>query len=192
MKRIRNIIQKLSPLSDDYSVQLQKFLENIEGDGGIVQNTFDEGGNVSVLFVSSHSMKTAFLDASATIMQVDTSFDFDASKYKLCGFCYLNPTTNKSEFSALAFLSDETAATFRAAFKFFRDMCSQAPSVFMLDKDFTEIGVLKEIFPNASLLLCHFHVIKYLKNLIATSPTTVEISNDIPKEVESAGETEAP
>jgi len=120
-----------------------------------------------VFFVASSAMRQAFLNASCTTTQVDTSFDFDASEYKVCGFCYLNPTTNRSELAAIAFLSEETATVFRAAFNLFKQMCSQPPSIFIVDKDFTEIAVLREVFIGATLLLCTFHVIKYIKNLIA-------------------------
>lgn len=34
--------------------------------------------------------------------------------------------------------------------------------VFVIDKDFTELGVLAEELPDATVILCHFHVIDYL------------------------------
>ncbi|GMF48764.1 unnamed protein product [Phytophthora fragariaefolia] len=37
----------------------------------------------------------------------------------------------------------------------------------IVDKDFTELSVLKEAFPNVSILLCQFHVIKYLREQVA-------------------------
>ena len=125
-------------------------------------------------------MKEAFLKSSCTTVQVDTSFDFDSSKYKLCAFCYLNPTTNRAELEALAFLAEETADNFRSSFKYFKSMCAASPpSVFIVDKDFTEITVLKEVFIQSTILLCTFHVIKYVKNLIATAPVTVDIKNSV-------------
>ena len=33
--------------------------------------------------------------------------------------------------------------------------------VIMVDKDLREIEVLRKTFPNARILLCHFHVLKY-------------------------------
>ncbi|KAE8981980.1 hypothetical protein PR002_g23662, partial [Phytophthora rubi] len=39
----------------------------------------------------------------------------------------------------------------------------------LIDKDFTEISVLKMTFPDAVLLLCQFHVIKYLREEIASA-----------------------
>ena len=39
--------------------------------------------------------------------------------------------------------------------------------VIMVDKDLTNINVLKEFFPNAKILYCLFHVIKWLKGVIS-------------------------
>jgi len=159
--KIRNMIQKLVPdCPQDDAAKLQNFLEKIEEEGGTVRTENDANGNVAVLYISSSAMKKAFLNSACTTVQVDTSFNFDASKYKVNAFCYLNPTTNRAELCAVAFLSDETAATFKSTFNFFKEMCTQRPSIFIVDKDFTEIGVLKIVFPDAAILLCTFHVIK--------------------------------
>ena len=39
----------------------------------------------------------------------------------------------------------------------------------MIDKDFTEIQTIKKVFFNSSILLCQFHVMKYIKTLVSTS-----------------------
>ena len=153
-KKIRNLIQKLAHTSIEDTVRLQTFLEGIEEDGRKVKSKFDSDGNVSVLFVASHSMVRAFLNSSATTIQVDISFDFDASKYKLCAFCYLNPITNRSELCALAFIAEETGRNFRDTFQIFKSMCSKSPSVFIVDKDLNEVAILREVFPLTSILLC--------------------------------------
>lgn len=178
-KKIRNILQKLAPNTSEDHLQLQTFLEGIEETGGDVFTEFDSAGNVSVLFITSHTMKTAYETSRPTVLQIDTSFDFDMSRYKLCGFCYLNPVTDKSEFCALAFISEETANNLRATFRSLKKMCTQIPEAFIVDKDFNEISVLKEVFGTVRILLCNFHVIKYVKNLIATAPVIVEIKSDI-------------
>ena len=178
-QKVRNLIRKLNPASGDDTSRLQNFLVQMEEDGGTVATECDVEGNVSVIFLSSQSMKKAFLASSCTTVQVDTSFDLDSSKYKLCGFCYLNPTTNCSEISALAFLAEETAVNFRWTFQRFKEMCSESPAIFVVDKDFNDISVLRQVFPTAAILLCYFHVIKYVKNLIATALITVESKNEL-------------
>jgi len=105
-QKIRNLIRSLiSPETDD-SLLLQNFLERVDEERGTVEYDVDADGHVSNLFVSTYAMRNAFLASCCTTVQIDTSFDIDASKYKLCGFCYLNPATNKSEFAALAFFGE--------------------------------------------------------------------------------------
>lgn len=70
-----------------------------------------------MLFVSFYKMRKFFLESSCTAIQIDTSFDFDTSKYNVCAFCYLNVTTNKGELCASAFLAQERATIFRSAFQ---------------------------------------------------------------------------
>ncbi|KAG3125818.1 hypothetical protein PI126_g22599 [Phytophthora idaei] len=39
--------------------------------------------------------------------------------------------------------------------------------VIVIDKDFTELALLREEFPCATVILCHFHVIDYLKREVS-------------------------
>lgn len=181
-QKVRNILQKLNSGNDDNTLQLQNFLEEVEEEGGTVNVEYDSDGNVSSLFLTSVSMKAAYLQSACTLVQIDTSFNVDTSKYKLCAFCYLNPTTNRSEICALGFLSTETAENFGQVFLHFKKMSPQSPEVFLVDKDFNEIAVPQEVFKTSIILLCNFHVIKYVKKLVATALITVEQKNEIMKE----------
>jgi hypothetical protein len=49
--------------------------------------------------------------------------------------------------------------------------------VIMVDKDMNEIRVLETHFPEARVLICHFHVIKYLKEM-RSNPEFGKISSD--------------
>ncbi|GBN27314.1 hypothetical protein AVEN_190515-1 [Araneus ventricosus] len=178
-QKIRNVLKKLVPQTSNDTSQLQTFLKCVEETGGDVFCELDPAGNVAILFLSSYVMKKSFETSHATVVQIGASFDFDKSKYKLCDVCYLNPKTNRSEFCAPAFLSEETATNFRKTFQYFRKICTQPSSIFIVDKDFNEISVLKEVFGRAIILLCYFHVLKYVKNLITTAPVIVEVKSDI-------------
>ena len=79
----------------------------------------------------------------------------------------------------LTFMSEESSVNLEATFKFFKTMCTKSTNIFVVDKDFNEIFVLKRVFPEAKILLCTFHVLKYEKNLIATVLVQVEKKNDI-------------
>ncbi|ETM30755.1 hypothetical protein L914_21568 [Phytophthora nicotianae] len=39
----------------------------------------------------------------------------------------------------------------------------------LVDKDFTELSVLEKAFPGVTILLCQFHVLKYLREEIASA-----------------------
>ncbi|ETN09618.1 hypothetical protein PPTG_11948 [Phytophthora nicotianae INRA-310] len=64
---------------------------------------------------------------------------------------------------------DERKETLRIACRQFKEACSSFDSVavIMIDKDFTELSVLKEEFPSARILLYPFHVVKYLQEEVA-------------------------
>lgn len=53
----------------------------------------------------------------------------------------------------------------RIAYRQFKEGCPNLDSVavVMSDKEFTELAVLQEEFSGPRVLLCHFHVIKYLQ-----------------------------
>jgi len=159
-QKIRNILQKICPSTSSSASRLQTFLEGLEEEGGDVFSKVDSEGNVAVLCITSYMMKRTFQNSLPPVVQVDTSFNIDSARYKLCGFCYLNPKTNQSEFGMLAFLAEETSVNLRAAFHFFKSMCTEVVPIFTVDKNFTEITVLKEVFPDATILLCVFHVLK--------------------------------
>ena len=135
----------------------------MEGDGGIVENDEDPDGTVSTIFISTHKMKSAFVKSTPTVIQVDISFGFDTARYKVLAFCYVNPRTNKSEQSLV---------------KCFKRICTRDDYIFMANKDFTDIDGLKEVFhQNLAILLCIFHVLKYVNSLFATAPVKVEKKN---------------
>jgi hypothetical protein len=80
--------------------------------------------------------------------------------YKLSAFCYVNPVTNKGEIGGMNFLADEGGEAYRFAFESFKKSLNKEPPNILVDKDFNEISILKEVFPNTRILLCEFHVLK--------------------------------
>ena len=87
----------------------------------------------------------------------------------MSGFCYSNNLTGHGELGQLVFLADEGAESLQFAFQSFQRSVLNNPKFFMIDKDFTEIQTIKKIFVDSSILLCQFHVMKYIKTLISTS-----------------------
>ncbi|POM71359.1 LOW QUALITY PROTEIN: hypothetical protein PHPALM_12084 [Phytophthora palmivora] len=56
--------------------------------------------------------------------------------------------------------------------------------VVMVDKDINEVEVLKRMLPNCRILLCHFHVIKWLKKAIRDDKKYGTYESDVLKQME--------
>ena len=129
--------------------------------------------------LSSLKMKNAFRSSDPPLIQVDTTFEIEAARYKVMAAVYLNPTTNKSELTFLALMCDETNETVEFALKAFKKICLRFTLIFMVDKDFGQILVLNSVFPGSRILLCNFHAIKFMRTLIASAPIVVETKTEI-------------
>ena len=166
---VRYVMKKVSG-PDQSREQLSDLLKKIEDDGGTVEILRQKGSDkVRVLTVQTKEMKRAFLGANPTVVLFDTTFGFCDEGYKMSGFCYSNNLTGHGELGQLVFLADEGAESLNFAFQSFRRSVLNDPKFFMIDKDFTEIQTIKKVFVNSSILLCQFHVMKYIKTLLSTS-----------------------
>ena len=166
---VRYVMRKVSG-PDQSREQLAKLLKKIEDDGGTVEILKQRGSDVvRVLTIQTKEMKRAFLGATPTVVLFDTTFGFCDEGYKMSGFCYSNNLTGHGELAQLVFLADEGSESLQFAFQSFRRSVLSDPKFFMIDKDFTEIQTIKKVFVNSSILLCQFHVLKYMKTLVSTS-----------------------
>ena len=71
-------------------------------------------------------------------------------------------------------MCDETKPNIEFALKAFKKMCLKDELIFTVDKDFGQLAVLRAVFPRASVLLCIFHAIKFMKVLFASAPVLIE------------------
>lgn len=71
-----------------------------------------------------------------------------------------------------AFLHHEDKLSIRWAVKQFCDavVSFSATKVIFVDKDFAEISAISEMFPGVDVLLCQFHVMKYVRKVISQLP----------------------
>ena len=84
-------------------------------------------------------MKAAFIGVDPSVLQVDTTFNYESSGYKLSACLYLNPATNKGEVGQLSFMGDEGGEAYQFAFTTFRSICLRDPPVIIVDK----VGIFK-------------------------------------------------
>ena len=179
IQKLKNLINKLSPANPETDEKLVNFLESTENDGGIIEWLTDDDGTMKSLFITSSKMKSAFRSSNPTLIQLDTSFEFEKARYKVAAFCYLDANSDKTEIAALGLLCQESESCFRFIFEQFAKICIRQDIIFITDKDFTEINTLKKIFPGSIILLCQFHTIKFMHCLFSTIPDYVEVKGDI-------------
>lgn len=177
-QRLKNIIKGISE-ADNEDNSLAEYLTKVEEEGGQVHWSNDSSGQVNVIFLSSSKMLSAMRSSNPPLIQVDTSFDIDKARYKIAAFCYLNPTTNKTEIGAVALLADESAKNLDFIFEKFAEICVHHQLIFIVDKDFHQLDSIKRNFPEAILLLCRFHCLKYMHGLFATALLTVEQKQEL-------------
>ena len=178
-QKIKNLITKLVTTDDTGGKNLEDFLSSMDEEGGTVKFTYDTDGCVDSLFLSSAKMKKKFALINPFSIQVDTTFNIEEGRYKLVAFCYLDVPCNKTEVAALAIIANEGEANFNFIFIELKALNNRNDYIFLVDKDFNSINCIERIFTEATILLCRFHVFKFLKTLVATAVTTVEIKNEI-------------
>ena len=177
IQKLKNTLAKLP--SEDDDVDFETFLDEFDNNGGDVDWTEDPDGTVRCMTFSSIKMKNAFASSNPPLVQLDTSFDIEKARYKLMAVVYLNPTTNRSEVAFMALLCDESKPNVQFALAAFKKLCLRQDLLFVVDKDFGQLEVLRELFPSAVVLLCVFHAIKFIKTLIATCPVVVETKSNL-------------
>ena len=181
IQKLKNMIKKF-PAEDLQENNFEEFLTSLEDEGGNVNWLDDPDGTVRCMAIYSSKMKNAFHSSDPPLVQLDTTFEIEASRYKLMAVVYLNPTTNKSEVAFMALMCDETTDTVDYALKCFKSLCLRQKLIFIVDKDFGQLAVLSKLFPGATILLCIFHAIKFIKTLVATAPVFVERKTAILKQ----------
>ena len=129
---------------------------------------------MKVMYISSKNMRKTFLSSELPVIQMGTTFEVEKGRNKLAAFCYLNPTTNKTEIAALSMMSDETQENYDFVLSKFKTLCRREDIMFLVDKDFTNIESIKKAFSEVTILLCVFYVLKYMRTLISTAVTRVE------------------
>ena len=179
-QRLRNLITKLLREESAQNVSsVEEFLNTVSSEGGTVRWTYDVDESVDSLFITSHDMKRKFIDSNPYVIQMDTTFNIEKGRYKLVAFCYLDSHSNKTEIGAFGLIASESESNFNFILSQFKALNNRNDYIFLVDKDFNSIDCVKRIFTDAVVLLCVFHVLKFMKNLVATAITTVDIKHDI-------------
>jgi len=82
---------------------------------------------------------------------------------------------------AYALLRNERQETLRLFLSNFKELNSSTTQtkLFIVDKDFSEVAVLRELWPDTEVFLCLFHVLKSLKQRIASLAISQEKKEEL-------------
>ena len=114
-------------------------------------------------------MKKCFHERCPPLLQIDCTYNFDTSNYKLCGFVYLDCETNSSKLAGIGYMDRECKENLSFLFNQLKEISTGCEAVIIVDKDFTQLSVLQEVFAACTILLCVFHVIQYMQRVIGRS-----------------------
>ncbi|XP_031778292.1 uncharacterized protein LOC116416067 [Nasonia vitripennis] len=129
-----------------------------------------------ILFFSTEKMQQAFAGWPEMIF-VDTTYNLLKRKLPVLLMC-VRDTLGLTHIIGVGILANEQKSTLRSLFQNLKnvnsDTCKKIKS-FMTDKDLVERAVLREVFPNTSLYICEFHVLKIFSRQVTT--TTMKITS---------------
>lgn len=181
IQKLKNLVKKISPPENEEQSReaFEKFLESTELNGGEIEWINDSEEKMKALFITSRKMKSAFRSANPTVIQLDTSFQFDKAHYKVGAFCYLDPNSDRTEVAGFAMMSEESAVCFDFVLHHFSRICVRQDLMFLIDKDFTEMSSIRKAFPSSIVLLCVFHCLKFMRTLFSTIPDVVEVKEAV-------------
>ncbi|RLN96381.1 hypothetical protein BBJ28_00003179 [Nothophytophthora sp. Chile5] len=188
MRDIHNLLAKLQREEGDITVadRIAQTLDLFcsEEPGSVANVVLDnvEGESVAKCITIQSAHMRALFDSFPEVLLVDATRGTNSAFYKLFSFM-VHDTFGRGQHVQLiplctihvlhlmqhALMLDERADTLRHAILQFKK-CNPAFSKvqwFVVDKDFTEIAVLKSEFPCARVLLCQFHAVKYLTGKVA-------------------------
>ena len=112
---------------------------------------------------------------------IDCTYNFDKNQYKLCGFVYLDCDTNSSKLAAVGYMDVENEENLTFLFTQLKEISNSGDNLlFMTDKDFKAMRSLRQVFTHSKILLCLFHVLQYMRTIIASACNcTVNVKNSL-------------
>ncbi|XP_050055998.1 zinc finger SWIM domain-containing protein 3-like isoform X10 [Aphis gossypii] len=125
-----------------------------------VEISVDSEENLVGLFIQDSMMQNIF-EAFPEVVFADATYKLNNLRIPLY-VLMVEDGNGESEVAALGLMTNEEKDTLRWFFETFKKFNSSSENIkmFMTDKDMTERQVIKEIFPNVSLAICLFHVLR--------------------------------
>ncbi|KAK3911695.1 Protein FAR1-RELATED SEQUENCE 5, partial [Frankliniella fusca] len=125
----------------------------------------EEQGELQFLFIQTPAMKQNVVDYGVVLI-VDHTYKVNRNRMPVCVLMVMDGN-GSGRVAGYAFVINELATTVTAVLKSFRDAASDEVAdkikTVIIDKDPSEIVAILNIFPDAKIQLCLFHVSKIFK-----------------------------
>ena len=122
----------------------------------------DESDHVDLIYIQTAEMIEQY-KKYPEIMFMDTTYNVNLEGYPLFAIM-VEDGDGRGKPVAYCFIRSETKENIKQCLTHFCNFNDVSQSkVIMVDKDLTEINALKSKIPDAEILLCKFHVMKYFK-----------------------------
>lgn len=120
----------------------------------------DGSDQLAGVYFQYHKMQSV-LEQFGHMIFVDVTYNVNVEKYNLLTFLVADGE-NKGHPVGYAYIQNESQPIL-SLYKTLKLSNRQNVDIFMLDKDMKCINALKKNFPQSSIILCYFHVMKYFK-----------------------------
>ena len=112
------------------------------------------------------------------VLLIDGTYRVNRSRFPLYTIMVCDGN-GQGQAVAHALLADEKRDTLRALFTVFRPSVGDQVKTVVTDKDFNEIDVVQELWPEANLVLCRFHVLKAFRQKISDLSCTADVKDHV-------------
>ncbi|ETI33895.1 hypothetical protein F443_19466, partial [Phytophthora nicotianae P1569] len=171
MDDVRSMISRLRSveLSDNDAVSEMIVEFNLESSKNVSTVNENARGDTGVISFTSGHMR-AMLDSFPEVIQLDCTHKTNQYNYQLLSMVAMDQYGQGQpiQYSLLETNSDWNMAKALDHFKRANERWKSVRIV-IVDKAMKEIDVIRQKLPKARILLCHFHVIKWLHNTIRNS-----------------------
>ena len=123
--------------------------------------TDEDSGEAQIIFLQTSKMRR-LLDMYPTVLFVDSTYKTNDRSMPLFSVMVVDGD-RRGQVAAHALILNEQMETLKTVLHTFRirnNIDSEVNNLrtVIIDKDFSEIGAIKEVFPNVNIIICKFHV----------------------------------
>uniref|UniRef100_A0A2C9M5Z0 ZSWIM1/3 RNaseH-like domain-containing protein n=1 Tax=Biomphalaria glabrata TaxID=6526 RepID=A0A2C9M5Z0_BIOGL len=173
-KDVENYRRKLKdPCTDSEGVE--KILNSIKVGGGMVKYGVTPENEFLYLAYMTKEMIDS-LKANKTILIIDCTYKVNEYLFPLLNVMCIDANGN-GVLVLHAFVRNESVEILSECLSVLHDVCVE-PQIIFVDKDFSEIGAIKQVFPQSLIRLCSFHTMTAVKKYLNTN-VSKELSNKI-------------